>query len=421
MSGVMSGLPGSARGFRAKLVVPLLAGCAVLSITAASAGASSYTNEAPAKFQDYSPPREGDQRIVGGTTTTAAYPWQAAIVLDEAFGTNDFTGQTCGGSLLTPRIVITAAHCIIDTDPDCSDPTCNGGLDDPTGDGTPFLDPDDNNVVLGRTVLSGAGGEEHNIEPLPSPGIYISTSYNPSTSENDVGFIVLDTASAQATIKVAGAAETSLWDTNSPTQVTGWGATSEGGAGSDTLRLATVPIISDADCANPLVYGSGFFPASMVCAGYFAGGTDSCQGDSGGPLEAPSTTPTFRLVGVVSFGEGCARVNRPGVYSRIAGGTTLGGALQGGVDSFEATHGLGDAGSVFGSGLTGAANLAGQSIIQPPPTVTQPPPTVTQPPAAGPTGQRAAALKTCKKRARKLDWSRKQLRKCKKKASLLPV
>jgi len=379
-------------------------------------------------------------RIVGGSTVNIAdYPWQAALVFDEEFGLNDFDGQFCGGVFITDRIIQTAAHCVYDTDPDL--PSQNGGDDPGGGDGTDFLDPNDVNVVGGRTDLNDGSAGTVGPGELNVQAVYFAgapTPYTPATLENDLAWIVTTGAHGQTNIDIAGPTEATLWDTNSPTRVSGWGNTTQGGSASNTLKAAVTPVLSDASMADPAVYGGppdGFFAASMLGAGWFAGGTDACQGDSGGPLIGPSTSPydptvaLNRLVGVVSWGIGCARVNRPGVYTRIAAGTY---DIQGYVDAIEALHpGLGDGGSVYGTGLTGAPNLPGQSIVppSPPPPPPSPPPTTTTtaPPATtttappAETGERAAALKKCKKLRKKKDWTKKRFNKCKRKARKLPV
>ncbi len=97
------------------------------------------------------------------------------------------------------------------------------------------------------------------------------------------------------------------------------GATAESGAGSggsDTLRVATVPIVTDSGCA--VDYGVYFNSSTMVCAGYTQGGIDTCFGDSGGPMQA-AMGGGYRLVGITSWGAGCAQPNAPGVYTRVAG------------------------------------------------------------------------------------------------------
>jgi trypsin len=278
-------------------------------------------------------------RIVGGDTTTIEqYPWQVALVFDERFGGNDFQRQFCGGALLTARIVQTAAHCVFDGDPDPADNTS--------------LDPNDLDVVLGRTTLSGSGGDELNVKgDVVGGGVYIEPSYNPVTQQNDFAWIVLaadaNVASpAIETIDVAGGDEDPVWSTGRQSQVTGWGDTSFGGSQSDTLRVATVPVVSDATCGHPDVYGLEFFATSMVCAGYLAGGVDSCQGDSGGPMQAPLNGGGFRLVGLVSWGDGCAGANAPGVQSRIADYPTL----QDKIDQIETAEGITEAELVIGTG-----------------------------------------------------------------------
>jgi trypsin len=269
-------------------------------------------------------------RIVGGSTaSTATYPWQAAVVFS---ATNPYQGlnahqrQFCGGSLITSQIVMTAAHCVYDTDPDCS---VNGGINtclpsDPGGDGTKRLDANDVDVVLGRDTLSNnSQGTE-----IPVTQVKLGTSYNPNYQNHgvpryDVAYLVLQTASVQPRIQVAGADEGDLWDPGSAVDISGWGSTSESGGTQDTLRAATVQVIADTSCISPLAYGIDFDPTTMICAGYISGGVDTCFGDSGGPLEAPLEGGGYRLVGVTSWGDGCARPGLPGVYTRIAGPTML--------------------------------------------------------------------------------------------------
>jgi secreted trypsin-like serine protease len=92
--------------------------------------------------------------------------------------------------------------------------------------------------------------------------------------------------------------------------VLGWGRVAEGGPPSRYLMAATVPVVADADCATAY---TRFSADSMVCAGYPQGGVDTCQGDSGGPMIAAGL-----LVGIASWGDGCARPGKPGVYTRVA-------------------------------------------------------------------------------------------------------
>jgi secreted trypsin-like serine protease len=278
-------------------------------------------------------------RVVGGGIAPAgAYPWQAAVMLDSAFGDTDYEGQFCGGVLVTPRIVLTAAHCVSDTDPDA---THSGGdcilppVGDPNGC---FLDPNDADVALNESTLSAANGERHDIQ-----AVFIHPDNNPSLYTDDVAYLVLSSATGIPPLKLAGPSETALWTPGRATQVTGYGTTAVGGggAGSNNLKVATVPILSDSTCSAS--YGSVFFAFSMVCAGYVAQGVaDSCQGDSGGPLAAPAEGGIFRLVGLVSFGEGCANANKPGVYSRLGAGApgTLFQGVVNAVADVESSQGI---------------------------------------------------------------------------------
>jgi secreted trypsin-like serine protease len=243
-------------------------------------------------------------KIVGGSTTTISqYPWQAALVFSPAEESgNAHDRQFCGGSLVTSRIVITAAHCVF-------------------GMSSPEID-----VVLGRTTLSQSDGVE-----IPAQALSYRSNYNHPSEfsnippRNDVGYVVLAQPSSQPRIQIAGSGEESLWAPGAMERISGWGCTSDPNdllgcpfLQTDTLRHATVPIIADSSCGSASVYGADFDPSTMVCAGFLSGGVDTCNGDSGGPLQAP-VGGTYRLVGITSWGDGCAKQNAPGVYTRVAG------------------------------------------------------------------------------------------------------
>jgi secreted trypsin-like serine protease len=266
-------------------------------------------------------------RIVGGTTTAASeWPWQVALVLDhDFFPGNDFDRQFCGGSVLTPDLILTAAHCFFDTG----------------------FTPRETEVLTGRTQLTAGGGQRFDAQNVFLFG------YNPATAENDIALVDLYPArTASPRILLPGPEERTLWDTVRPVAdgayITGWGQTSERGDFADVLREAFVRIIADSTCGSPGIYGDVFLPSVMVCAGFLGGGVDSCIGDSGGPLSVAARFGQWRQAGVVSFGEGCARPNKPGVYSRV-GADPLRDVLQDAVNSLNADVGAPPL-SIIGSG-----------------------------------------------------------------------
>lgn len=272
-------------------------------------------------------------RIVGGSQVSISqYPWQAAVVFTGSG--NARQRQFCGGSLITSRIVLTAAHCVFDTDPDCF-VICS--INDPGGDGTPKIDPNNVNVVLGRTTLSNnAEGAEVGVAGVAYRSNYDADYQGDGVPRFDVGYLVLNAASAQPQIKMAGSDERALWDTGSPVEISGWGTTSESASNTqDTLRATTVNIIDDSTCNAD--YAPDFDPSTMVCAA--APGRDTCAGDSGGPLQAPIGGGIYRLVGITGWGDGCARPDAPGVYTRIAD-TTLSPLIASDIASLESTYGL---------------------------------------------------------------------------------
>jgi trypsin len=286
-----------------------------------------------------------EPKIVGGSPVSISqYPWQAAVVFSGSG--NAQPRQFCGGSVLTSRIVITAAHCVFDTDPDCSGILCS--INDPGGDGTARIDPNDVNVVLGRTTLSNTGeGAEVGVMAVDFQDNYDPDYQATGTPRYDVGYLVLPAPTAQTQIKIASADAGALWDPDSPVDISGWGTTSDSPFADteDTLRATTVNVVADPDCST--AYGSDFDSSTMVCAA--APGRDTCSGDSGGPLQASIGGGVYRLVGITSWGLGCADPDFPGVYARVAG-PTLASLVQSDVNNLQATHGL-PAEGIFG-GLT---------------------------------------------------------------------
>jgi Trypsin len=321
---------------------PRLVPIGALAILALSVPASAGAEAGPS----------AQPRIVGGSTASiSTYPWQAAVVYSTAQlpSRNAQQREICGGELITSRIVMTAGHCVADTDPDCGPDAFSGNppvcasVTDPGGDGTAKIDPNDLDVVLGRSTLTDTSqGAE-----VPLQGVKLGTSFNGDYQGDgvprfDAAYLVLPGPSGQTPIKIAGTDEGALWGPGGAEEISGWGTVSEGGFPVNTLRAATVNVISDSTCSGD--YGSDFDPATMVCAGFQSGGVDTCSGDSGGPLQAPLQGGGYRLVGITGWGFGCARPGSPGVYTRVAG-PTMRSLIQSDVSSL----GL-PAENLFGSG-----------------------------------------------------------------------
>lgn len=229
-------------------------------------------------------------RVVGGVPAAqGAWPWQVSVELKSGFG---FFGHMCGGSLIAPRWVLTAAHCVVD----------DGMVDSPS----------DIRVRAGSVDLQG--GQTASVVRVIAHG-----AYDEFTINNDIALLELGSALPQTPIRPLQVSEEGRFapDGTSAT-VTGWGRTSENGSYSSILMQATLPLISTQRCASNFGYLPKEITNNMICAGYGFGGRDSCQGDSGGPLVVSDGQGSWRQAGIVSWGEGCAQPNYPGVYTRVA-------------------------------------------------------------------------------------------------------
>merc|ERR1711997_29687 len=222
---------------------------------------------------------EGD-RIVGGAEVEAhSIPWQVGLMFK---GGN---GVFCGGTILSPTKILTAAHC--------------------------HMSPSSIQVVVGEHgLVSSTDGVKHDVTSFEK-----HPNYNSNNLDNDFAIITLsdeidvsDKAKAATFPKSATDPELVVGE---PLTVSGWGTLSSGGGQPNVLHAVQVPYITNEACQA--AYDGHEITSNMMCAGNVEeGGVDSCQGDSGGPLVVHET-----IVGVVSWGIGCAWAGKPGVYARV--------------------------------------------------------------------------------------------------------
>lgn len=218
------------------------------------------------------------KRIVGGTKTFIKdHPWQVALIID---------GSLCGGSIIGHRWVLTAAHCIPGN-----------------------IQPKDVRHKSGATLLRSEGSWK-DIEK-----VIVHKGYNPQTYENDIALIKLRRPPIGKVIPLAK--KNQKIEIGQDLEVTGWGAIGEGDDISEHLLKADVPFVSNKTCNAKEIY-NGIISSGMMCAGHKSGGVDACQGDSGGPLVLKDDSGDAILVGVVSWGEGCARKLKYGVYTSVS-------------------------------------------------------------------------------------------------------
>jgi len=240
-----------------------------------------------------------EPRIIGGLEAEAgAWPWQAAIV--DANNPNAYNGQKCGGTLIAPEWVMTAAHCVQNV--------AFGARD----------------VLLGQHLLSGSGGQRIN-------GVwwYIHPNFDSILLDSDIALIRLahpaELNDQVQWIDLVTPADFALDAAGVMATVTGWGNVNSSGGASypDGLRQVEVPIVTNQACEtgyDQTEFPSDWITDNMMCAGYFEGGKDACNGDSGGPLvvPVPSDSGKWKQAGIVSWGQGCAVVGEPGVYTRVS-------------------------------------------------------------------------------------------------------
>jgi hypothetical protein len=227
-------------------------------------------------------------------------PWTVALVRKGGF--NIFGGAPrpfCGGTLINDRYIVTASHCV----------------DGQTEKGIQVLVNEQDILISTETA---GGTRKFDVDKIIK-----HPNYSRRTVDNDIALVRLAgridlTAGSGPTVPVCLPANNDNDFSGLSATVAGWGTTKEGGSTSNSLQKVDVPIIKNSECNSAATRYQGKITDSMLCAGFIqTGGKDACQGDSGGPLIIDNGTRKT-LVGVVSWGFGCAQKRAPGVYARVA-------------------------------------------------------------------------------------------------------
>jgi len=240
-------------------------------------------------------------KVAGGfPTQITSFPWQVVL---------HFNGfQICAGSIISADHIITAAHCVHNTNKSPTSPISISSLT--VMYGTPFAEYD---ATFAKTLKD----------------IVIHPKYKPATVENDIAVLFLKTSIAELADGSGGTPEVQaiklLSDGSTPKEgedayIAGWGKLCNSAVcpTSSYIQAAIMNVQADPDSQVCGWYGDTYKHQTMLCAGCMEGNIDACQGDSGGGLVVVAENGDPILAGIVSWGNGCAKPYFPGIYTRVS-------------------------------------------------------------------------------------------------------
>ncbi|XP_058273091.1 ovochymase-1 isoform X1 [Hemibagrus wyckioides] len=238
--------------------------------------------EAIAGVRTFTTEEGAEPRIVGGKEAWPhSWPWQVVLSFADM--------PACGGAIINENWIVTASHCF-----------------------RRYSKESFWTVMAGKHDLENE--KESSQQTSKVAKIINHEDYNGITKQHDIALMKLQTP----LVFNKYVRPIPVWSGELPSlkrcTVTGWGSTTESGPRATKLQEVNITILETDTC---LQFYGGVIRSSMMCAGEVTGGVDACQGDSGGPLSC-FTGERFEIAGIVSWGVGCGRAKKPGVYTRVA-------------------------------------------------------------------------------------------------------